>query len=524
MSEQIVILPAPRISPTVEGVFEALDACLVAVVNAGDAGQCVLQYRRGFEAQLRKRVIFLRKPVSPSLRLGIGSLHPRERGERAHGVVGAQESETHVHALFGIMLRDESHGVAELLSVPSHDEFEYGAAERIIHHAVQFLSHEIGAPGAVTDLVGRVLPHLADDESVLLCGTYLRAQQVCKIRGELVHHVQPPAVRAHGGPLVYDAALPRDEPAETLCALVHGGHHGGPPPAVVIVGMFIEGVPPVIGRVRPLIRPFPGEIPELIEVNAVRARMIEHAVQHHAHTLRFRRRAKPPDSLVAAEEVVRFHVVRGVVTVVAGREKDGGEIDGGHPQTFEVLQLRDDAVRVAAEEVVRAVLAALVRDVGQVVPVRVQPASLCETHLALPCETVGKDLIDHPGFRPIRGFIVAFRHGKLPFRQPFSCHGAAARSSSVIGRPAVRHALEAVVPQPCRGCGHAPRIDAVVPRKMREFKFGAELLRPTPQDDGHFVRALAGRQRKAKLRPFPCDGSAVRRLVPQRVVIHEPLP
>ena len=248
--------------------------------------------------------------------------------------------------------------------------------------------------------------------------------------------------------------------------------------------------------------------------------MVEHAVQHDAHAAPVRLGAQLFHTLVAAEEFIRAHIVRRVVAVVAGREKDGREIKRGDAKLREIIKPRDDALRVAAEEVVRAVVLPLLRDVGKVVPVRVQSALFAEIRRPFTRETVGEDLIHDAAFRPIRGFIRSFRHGKLPFRQPFAAHGAAAPTSAVIRRPAPGHALEAVVPQPRDGGGHAPLVHNVVPFETREPKIGAELLRPPAQDDGDLVRALRRGQREPERDRLSRDRRAVGRLVFQRIVMH----
>ena len=189
-------------------------------------------------------------------------------------------------------------------------------------------------------------------------------------------------------------------------------------------------------------------------------------------------------------------------------------------QTLQIVQLAYDALGVAAEEIVRAVLLSLRRDVGEVVPIRVQGALLCKTHLSRPCETVGKYLIDYAFFCPIRGFISVFCHGKLPFRQPLPRDGAAARPSAVIGHAPRERALEAVVPQPRNGETELAFVHGGVPFEADEGERGAVFLRAAAHDDRHFVRPLACGQSETECGGLAHDGCSVGRLVCQRIVVH----
>lgn len=282
---------------------------------------------------------------------------------------------------------------------------------------------------------------------------------------------------------------------------------------MVIVGIVVKGVPTVIGRVLALIRALVRESAEFVEINAVRPSMVEHAVKHHAHTVFSGFRTKFLYAFVAAELLVAAHIVRGVVAVIAGREKDGRQIKRGHAKSRKITKTGNYAFRIPAEEVVRTVVLSFPCNVGQLVPVRVQPALFAKPHLSRSCEAVGENLIHNAAFRPIGRFIRAFRHGQLPFRQPLPRHGTAAFASAVIGRPATRHALEAVIPQPRGGHGRRPLVHESVAVEARKAQVGAEFLRAPAEYDGHSVRLFGRRQRKPERRRLSRRRRPVRRLV-----------
>ena len=95
--------------------------------------------------------------------------------------------------------------------------------------------------------------------------------------------------------------------------------------------------------------------------------------------------------------------------MVLRRLEDGVEVEGVHPQAFQVVQLVDDPLKVPAEEVPVAHLAPVVGAVlGELLPALVDPAAphqpLRIGDLAA-AETVGEDLIGHPLAKPGGDFL-----------------------------------------------------------------------------------------------------------------------
>ncbi len=82
-----------------------------------------------------------------------------------------------------------------LAPVPAPQKVEGGISEGVVHQPVAVAAQDVLAPHAVGHLGGAVLPHLADDHRRgLLCpGGGVDAGD--EIVGQLVGHVQPPAVR-----------------------------------------------------------------------------------------------------------------------------------------------------------------------------------------------------------------------------------------------------------------------------------------------------------------------------------------
>ena len=109
-----------------------------------------------------------------------------------------------------------------------------------------------------------------------------------------------------------------------------------------------------------------------------------------------------------------YVIVRRVVTVVARRLENRVEIDRGHAQRREVIQLFADAVAVPAEKVVGLilirtgrrrianVLAPAVVDAQKPAEIRVILRAFTKIFPAAPAEPVGKNLVDD-SFAPVFG-------------------------------------------------------------------------------------------------------------------------
>ena len=135
-----------------------------------------------------------------------------------------------------------------------------------------------------------------------------------------------------------------------------------------------------------------------VEINAVRAGVVEHAVQNDRNAFLLCFFAQGNKVVVRAEQRVDVFVIRRVVAVVGMRFKNGVEIQAGHAEAFQIIELLLDALEVAAEIVVVQRDAFLVRfPHGHVGFVFVQRAVVRYVLLGKPgrVKPVGKDLIDH---------------------------------------------------------------------------------------------------------------------------------
>ena len=192
--------------------------------------------------------------------------------------------------------------------------------------------------------------------------------------------------------------------------------------------------------------------PAAVEVAAVKARVVEHAVQHHAHAARRGLAAQLTEILLAAEQRVDALVIARVVAVVGIGLKDRVEVDRGHAQALQIVELLDHAAQRAPEKVVVQDLAVLVRTIGRdIVPVFMQHARGDALALGLhgkpvPAEAVGEDIIGDALAEPARRLIGRVVDGQLVFiAQRVDDLAAAAIAARAVAR-AVRGVDGEIVP------------------------------------------------------------------------------
>ena len=367
--ERVFVGVVPRHRHAIERIFIALHRDLVAVIYRRDAGQHELQRRGDADARLgfvQDRAV--ETDVRPLLFGHRGRVEVCERVQRAHGVVSADQRHTAIERLFGIMVADDLDRVAEFAGVAALGVCEDRLFERIVHHAVELSAQQIVAAFAVADLVGRVLPDLADHGGVGVDALDRAADVADGLFGQLVDDVEPPALDAHRGPLFDDAALVQDEFSPALGVLVDGRADGHAPPAVIAVRPIVEAVPIVVFAALGLIGADGVVSAELVEVAAVRAGVVEHAVQDDGDAPLRRPLDQFAELVLGAEKRIDLEIVARVIAVVGRRLEDGRQIDRAYAERLEIVELVDDPLQIAAVEVVGAVHAVGVAQCGRLVP------------------------------------------------------------------------------------------------------------------------------------------------------------
>ena len=331
--EDLFVLSPPREGRAVHRILIALQSDLVSIIDRGHAGEQELQKRCDLQPTFRERISLLAESQIPPLLLGRGAhVHRRERIDRAHGVVGADQGHRGLQYLRGIILTDAHDLGAEGSRPTVQAEGKDRLLEGVIHHAVQFALREVGTEGAVTDLHARVLPDLADHDRPLVRPLDRGAEIVHEIGREFVHDVETPSVYPEMRPLIHDAPLSEDEIAVACGALIESRHDLAPPPTVVFVGEIGEMIPVEIGRFGALIGAEGVVMSELIEIDAVRTRMIEDAVENDADPSLPRLRDQRAEVLLRPDERVDAEIVPGIVAMIGTRLKNRREIDLGRAE------------------------------------------------------------------------------------------------------------------------------------------------------------------------------------------------
>ena len=175
-------------------------------------------------------------------------------------------------------------------------------AERIVHRRVDFLPAKVLARHAVTDLVRRILPDLADEDRVGVRRLEFAIECLRELRGQFIDDIETPAADARLRPMVQHAVLVTDHEIHVRWRrLSHVRQCGKTPPAVVFVRVLVEAVPAVVGRLLRLERAEAIVIALAVEVDAVASRMAEYAVEDDADALGLRRLHELLKLLVRAE-------------------------------------------------------------------------------------------------------------------------------------------------------------------------------------------------------------------------------
>ena len=134
--------------------------------------------------------------------------------------------------------------------------------------------------------------------------------------------------------------------------LVHRGQRIKAPPGVIAVGPAVEGIPAVERRLLGIVSTFAGEVPFPVKVQTVGAGMGINTVQNHLDALFMGGIAHGSELCLGAQHGIYGLVIAGVIAVTGEAFADGVQIDDLHTQRGDVVHLLDDALEVAAVEVV----------------------------------------------------------------------------------------------------------------------------------------------------------------------------
>ena len=374
-------------------------------------------------------------------------------------------------------------------AIPPQQEIQYCLPQRVVHHAVQLMAHQVLAVLTVGFLAAGVLPYLPDDEGIGLFGAGRLADHAYQLIGVFIHHIQPPAIGAQPQPVPHNAVFSAEEFPPALVPAVELGETLEAPPALVhIGGGILPAVPAAVGAARIAVGAAGAVAALLIEVQAIAAGVIEHAVQDDFDAVLMGPLAQGDEILLGAQQRVDAQVVGGIVAVVAVRLKDGIEVQDPDAQSGQLRQLFGDAGQITAKIIIAAEHAVGIGGALRLLlPVAVQPPVGGDTGLlpAAVIVTVREDLIHHlPGefLRNIVGLIV---DGKLP-QLPLAVIGAAI--GRAVQQGAIRKA-EAIVIKP-RLLRGAPQGKGIALPAQRGMQQGLRLPGPVQQQGGRAGIAL----------------------------------
>ena len=209
----------------------------------------------------------------------------------------------------------------------AHEEVDHHAAEGVVHRGVELGALQVVTRLTVADLVGGVLPDLAEQKAVRLLVKKHALDVGDELLGELIGHVETPPAGAGARPVANDAVLAKEQLAYERRVEVEVGHVGHAPPALVgAVLVKLVGATP--GGVLALPGALAGVVAVSVEVEGVVARVVKDAVQDDGDAELLGGLAELAEVVLGAEDGIDLEVVGRVVAMVARCLKDGVEVDG----------------------------------------------------------------------------------------------------------------------------------------------------------------------------------------------------
>ena len=279
MVHKFPILTTPGVGTAIEGVFVAFHAGLVTVVQAGAAGEGVLEERSHQQAVVGNvKLVAAQAAAGFFFPRAVEIIH--KGGQDTGRIVSTQQIHVAQPHFSGIVLHDgHDRFLQTVTAVPATHEVQNRSAERIIHHAVQFRIGKVLSSAAVGGLVGSILPHFAQHIGIGVDFLHPIVEQFQKFVGQFVRHVQTEAVRTGLQPVGNDAVFIGDDILDEFgIHLVHRGQGVEIPPGIVVVRPMVEGVPADIRGFGGLESALAGEMVVFVEIKTVTAGVGVHTV------------------------------------------------------------------------------------------------------------------------------------------------------------------------------------------------------------------------------------------------------
>ncbi len=365
--------------------------------------------------------------------------------------MAAQQVKRLVEGLVRVVLAQLLEAIGKLVGAnAAAQEVKDPGAEGIIHRGVQLFALEVVAQLAVGQLVGGVLPDLADKHAVGTLGHHGGLDLGDELVGKLVGHVKAPAARAQAHPLANNAVLAANELVVVLGVGVERGHVLVAPPAGVGI-VVVEAKPVAVRGLLAVDVGLPGAdlgiVAVAVEVDRIAPAVVEDAVQDDGDAAGLGRRAQVREVLLGAQHGIDAQVVGRVVAVVAVGREDRVEVDDRNAQALQVVELLGHALEGPAVEVPASNAQVIGRDArvrGRGIPVLDQGALHAVQRLVesgrralLPIlaasKAVGEDLVDHGVLVPVELGRAGLKDRDLERGRLAVGEGALARGPALVG-------------------------------------------------------------------------------------------
>ena len=420
-----------------------------------------------------------------------------------------------------VVFADALHALREMLGSAAVQKAEDGVSQRVVHDGIQFAALEIAPTLGVRNFVGRILPHLTDDERIGFLPAGGSVQLPDEAVRQLVGNIQPPAGRAQPQPAADHAVLVLDDVILIAAvALIDLRERVDAPPRAVLVRPVVKVKPAEIRRFLGLERAYAVVVTASVEVTAVVAGVIEHAVQYNAHAASGGFAAQRTEVLLAAEQRVDALVIAGIVAVIGIRLKDWIEINGGNVQALQIIQLGVYAAQRTAEKVVIENFAVLIRQVYRnIVPVLMQHTRDHAFALRLlgrlvAAEAVRKNIVGDALAEPARRVVIAVVYGQLVLitNRLEQLRLTAVAACTVV--QTIRQLHREIIPVQTgvrrRIRYRIPVVRALIAAPVQRIGFGLTAVFLNPK--GNVQRALCPLRINRKLDRLPCRYRAIRLL------------